>query len=75
VTTGATATAVQARALADAGVAGATASAVVEEYAASRLDGLRAALFVLAVIALAAMFLCPGIPARQPGAGPVPGGD
>ena len=55
-------------ALTDAGVTGATATAVVEENTAARLDGLRSALFVLAVIALAAMFLCSGIPARQPGA-------
>ena len=62
-------------ALAEAGVTGATAAAVVEENAASRLDGLRSALFTLAVLALAAMFLCSGIPTRQPGAEPVPGGD
>jgi MFS family permease len=62
-------------ALADAGVTGSMASAVVEENTASRLDGLRSALFALAVLALAAMFLCSGIPTRQPGAMSVPGGD
>ena len=54
-------------ALADAGIAGDTATAVIEENEASRLDGLRAALSVLAVIALIALLCSSGIPARQPG--------
>jgi MFS family permease len=62
-------------ALADAGVTGATAAAVVEANTAARLDGLRSALFVLAVFALAAIFLCSGIPTKQPGSQPVPGED
>ena len=53
-------------ALADAGVTGETATAVVEENAAARLDGLRAALAVLAVIALVALFFAHGVPRRQP---------
>jgi MFS family permease len=55
-------------ALADAGVTGATAAAVVEENAEARLDGLRASLAVLALIALLALFVSKGIPVRQPGA-------
>jgi MFS family permease len=59
-------------ALADAGVSGPTAAAVAQENADSRLDGLRSALFALAVLAFAATFLCTGIPTRQPGAEPAP---
>jgi len=57
-------------ALADADVGGATATAVLDENSASRIQGLRAALAVLAVIALAAPFLTDAIPDRQPGARP-----
>jgi MFS family permease len=63
------------RALTDAGVEGAAADAVVEENEAARLAGLRSALFVLSVIALAAMFLTSGVPTRQPGAQPGPSSD
>jgi MFS family permease len=55
-------------ALADAGVTGATADAVVEENEKARLAGLRASLATLAVVALLALFLSGGIPTRQPGA-------
>ncbi|HSJ20235.1 MAG TPA: MFS transporter [Nocardioidaceae bacterium] len=55
-------------ALADAGVAGETAEAVVEENEAARLDGLRAALAVLAGGALLALFFANRLPTRQPGA-------
>ena len=55
-------------ALAEAGVTGETADAVVEENEAARLDGLRAALSVLALISLLALFVTRGIPTRQPGA-------
>jgi MFS family permease len=54
------------RALADAGVTGPTAAAIIDENEAARLDGLRSALFVLAVIALVALFFANGVPARQP---------
>ena len=55
------------QALADAGVTGATAEAVVEENTEARLAGLRASLAVLALIALLALFVSTGIPTRQPG--------
>jgi hypothetical protein len=42
------------------------AAGVVEENTAARLDGLRAALGVLAVLALVALFFANGIPRRQP---------
>jgi MFS family permease len=54
------------RALTDAGVAKDTAAAIVAENEAARLDGLRSALSVLALIALVALFLSTGIPTRQP---------
>lgn len=57
-----------AQALAEVGVTGETADAIVEENTRARLDGLRAAMAVLAVIALAALFLTHGLPTRQPGA-------
>jgi MFS family permease len=47
-----------------------TADAIVEENAAARIDGLRAALSVLAVIALIAMFFSRRIPTQQPSAAP-----
>ncbi|MGH8968413.1 MAG: MFS transporter [Actinomycetes bacterium] len=53
--------------LADAGVTGEPATAILEENSAARLDGLRSALSVLAVIALIALFFSSGIPTRQPG--------
>ena len=63
-------------ALDDAGVQGATARAVVDENTAARLDGLRAALSVLALVALLALFLTHGIQERQPGeTPPVPGSE
>jgi MFS family permease len=58
------------RALADAGVADTTASAIVDQNEQARLDGLRSALAVLAVIALIALFLTRGVPTRQPSAEP-----
>jgi hypothetical protein len=53
-------------ALDDAGVTGATASAIVDENTAARLDGLRSALAVLAIISLVALFFTRGVPRRQP---------
>lgn len=58
------------RALADAGVEGVTAAAIVEENEQARLDGLRSALSVLALIALVALFFSSGVPTRQPSAEP-----
>lgn len=60
-------------ALDDANVPPATADAVVEENAQSRIDGLRSALSVLALIALLALLFTRGIPVVQPGAEPRPG--
>jgi hypothetical protein len=56
------------RSLADAGVEEAAAAAIVAENEEARLDGLRSALSVLALIALVALFLTGGIPTRQPAA-------
>jgi len=47
-----------------------TADAIVQENATARIDGLRASLSVLAVIALVALFFGRRIPARQPSAAP-----
>ena len=47
-----------------------TADAVVDENESARLDGLRASLSVLAVIALLALFFSRRIPTRQPAASP-----
>jgi len=56
------------RALADAGVPKDTAAAIVAENEQARLNGLRSALSVLALVALIALFLSSGIPTRQPAA-------
>ena len=55
-------------ALEDAGVSDQAAAAAVEENAQARLDGLRSALAVLALIALVGLFFTGRIPAEQPGA-------
>ncbi|WP_406830804.1 MFS transporter [Pedococcus sp. KACC 23699] len=55
-------------ALKDKGIVGDTAQAVMDENATSRIAGLRAAMFVLSLIALMALFFLGGIPTRQPGA-------
>jgi MFS family permease len=47
-----------------------TADAIVDENETARLDGLRAALSALAVIALIALFFSRRIPTRQPAASP-----
>ena len=62
-------------ALDKAGVTGAAADAVVDVNAQARVDGLRAALFVLALIAFLGLFSARRIPTRQPtsaAAGPAP---
>jgi hypothetical protein len=56
------------RALDDAGIEGETADAIVEENSDARLAGLRAALSLLAVLALIALFFGRSLPTRQPGA-------
>ena len=53
-------------ALDDAGVEGATADAIVDENADARLTGLRAALSLLAVLALIALYFAGNIPTQQP---------
>jgi MFS family permease len=57
-------------ALAQAGVPAATADAIIAENEESRIAGLRASLFVLAIFALLALVFSSGIPTRQPGAAP-----
>ena len=47
-----------------------TADAIVEENAKARIDGLRASLSVLAIIALIALFASRRIPTQQPSAAP-----
>ena len=53
-----------------AGVPPKTADAIVQENATARIDGLRAALSVLAIVALIAVPFSRRIPAHQPSAQP-----
>ena len=55
------------KAIDEAGVPPKTADAVINENENARLDGLRASLSALAVIALVALFFSRRIPTRQPG--------
>jgi MFS family permease len=57
-------------ALAEAGAEAETTEAALDAYADARLGGLRAALAILAVLAVAALFLAQRIPTRQPGSSP-----
>ena len=57
-------------ALAEVGVNGPTADAIIKENEAARLDGLRSALAALAILALAALFFSRRLPTRQPGSEP-----
>jgi MFS family permease len=59
------------RALSDAGIHGAEADAIIDTNSQARLDGLRAALSVLALFSLLALCFTYSIPRRQPGAQPV----
>jgi hypothetical protein len=59
-------------ALADAGVTGATATAIVNENSEARIAALRASLGVLAILGLVALYFGGGLPTRQPGATPPP---
>ena len=54
-------------------VSQAATDAIVEENEKARLDGLRTALSVLALLALVALMLSGWIPAEQPAAGDPPG--
>ncbi|MEV4617957.1 MFS transporter [Asanoa sp. NPDC049573] len=54
-------------ALTGAGVTGPTATAIIDENAAARLDGLRSSLAVLALLAVAALVAARRLPTRQPG--------
>jgi hypothetical protein len=45
----------------------AVADGIVAENTGARLDGLRRALSVLALLAVVAFFTCEGLPTRQPG--------
>jgi len=54
-------------ALDEAGATDATAEAALDAYADARLDGLRAALAILAVLAVVALFLAQSIPTRPIG--------
>jgi EmrB/QacA subfamily drug resistance transporter len=56
------------QALDEAGVRGGTADATLDAYADARLDGLRAALAILAFAAILALFYAQRIPRKQPGA-------
>jgi MFS family permease len=55
-------------ALEEAGATEATSAATLDAYADARLDGLRAALAILAVLAVVALFLAQSIPTRPIGA-------
>jgi hypothetical protein len=55
-------------ALDEAGVAPSTADAALAANADARLEGVRSALAILAVLAIVALFLAESILARQPGA-------
>ena len=55
-------------ALEEAGVTGDTAKAIEKENATARLGALRAALSVIALVAVLALLFSSGIPIRQPGA-------
>ena len=57
-------------ALDKAGVPPQTADAIVNENEKARIDGLRASLSLLAVVALIALFASRRIPAQQPSAAP-----
>ena len=57
-------------ALSDAGVKATTADAVVETNSQARIDGLRVAMSIMALMALVALLFTGGIPTVQPGSEP-----
>jgi Na+/melibiose symporter-like transporter len=58
-------------ALDDAGVSSKTSDAALDAYRDARIDGLRSALAILALLALIALFYAQRIPTTQPGAAPI----
>ena len=56
------------KALDDAHVSRNTTNATIEAYQKARIDGLEAALAILALMAVVALFLAQWIPRKQPGA-------
>ena len=57
-------------ALDEANVSSTAADAALDAYGSARIDGLRSALAILAVLAIVALFLAQRIPTTQPGAPP-----
>ena len=60
------------KALTDAGASKQVTQAVLDENEQARLDGLRTALAVLALVALIGLFFSTRIPTKQPGSEPQP---
>jgi hypothetical protein len=58
--------------LEEAGASSATTDAALDAYAGARIDGLKSALGILAVLTAVALFLAQLIPVRQPGRAPPP---
>ena len=58
-------------ALDEAGASSEGSQAALDAYADARIDGLRGALAILALLTLSALFLTPRIPRSQPGAAAV----
>ena len=58
-------------ALSEADVSSRTSDAALDAYRDARIDGLKSALAILAVLSIVALFLAQRIPTRQPGAAPV----
>ena len=58
-------------ALEKANVDSTTADAALDAYGKARINGLRSALAILALLSIVALFLAQRIPTRQPGAAPV----
>jgi hypothetical protein len=54
-------------ALDEAGVSGRTSDAALDAYRSARIDGLRSALAILAVLVIGALFFAQRIPTTQPG--------
>jgi hypothetical protein len=61
-------------ALDQAGASSSTTDAAIDAYSSARIDGLKSALAILAVLALLALFFTSRIPDRQPGSEEAPPG-